>query len=316
MRIVLLGDMHLYTLSIAPWRLLSKRILGQTNLWLRRHRAFDRRQWSGLANHARALGPDVVLGSGDVSTTALPHEFELAKDVIRPIAQVAETTFFVPGNHDRYTFASMRRRDFETYFGEWTTTDWPHHRVLADGLHLVGVDPTRPTLLTASGRCGARQLDKLRAMLAGIDKTHKVIVVCHYPPGTPPGQKAEHKQHRLIDQTALVGVLGDAGHDVLFLHGHVHEVWCWRMGADVAPNVVAVNAGAPVMHNRRWPHGEGFWQIDVDVDAKVDTGGGDADNDSTGWLRLVHHAADADGEWRGTEVAAPNKPGEVARVAR
>ena len=107
MRIVLFGDIHLYRLWLAPWHLLSKRVLGQGNLVLNRRRKFDHSLLPGLIEQAVAIKPDLCLLSGDLTTTALVGEFEDAAAALKPLTDRVQT-IAVPGNHDRYTYTSAR----------------------------------------------------------------------------------------------------------------------------------------------------------------------------------------------------------------
>lgn len=297
MRIVLLGDIHLYQLRVWPWQLASKRVIGQMNLWFNRRFHFRIDRLGAMVERATAVLPDAVLLSGDLTTTALPGEFAAAMALLDPLVK-SVPTWAVPGNHDRYTFTAARRRVFERYLGEHTTRDWPLHRRLAPGLHLVGLDPTRPNIVSDRGRLPAPQLDKLRGILDELAPTDRLIVLCHYTLGTPPGYHHEAPRHRMTNAAELLDILrGDR--PTLYLHGHQHEPWCWRITS--APNIVAVNAGAPVLVKPHWPGGQGFWQIDTDPAS-----------DGEDW-RLIHHHASPTGEWSAAPVSLP-KPGEASPI--
>lgn len=296
MRIVLLGDIHVYALAVWPWELLNKRLLGQLNLWFNRRKHFDLSRLPAVVERVASLAPDAVLYSGDVTTTALPREFErFVQTVAAPLDRFA--SFAVPGNHDRYVGSAMRGRYFEAALGDRTAADWPHVRKLAPGLTLVGLDPTRPTGFNATGELGEQQLVALRARLDEVDPADRVIVLCHYPIGTPPHVKPESPSHGLVDRDPLVEVLANAPHDIVYLHGHIHRPWCWRL-PEPAANVLAVNAGAPIMSDADHPAGQGFWQFDLD----------------TTDLALTHHEVQPDGTWRADSVVAPESPGVAAEL--
>lgn len=297
MRIVLLGDIHVYALAVWPWELLSKRLIGQLNLWFNRRRVFDMKRLPGVARRVLELQPDALLCSGDLTTTAQPREFRRLEKILGHVFDQIPT-FIVPGNHDRYTARSMRGRYLERDFIDHTADAWPHHRTLADGIELIGLDPTRPTpWFNASGALGDDQIERFEQTLAAIDPAHRVVVLCHYPIGSPPGHHIESFGHKLTDDTRLIEVLAAAPHRILYLHGHVHQPWCWRLG-EPADNVVAVNAGAPIMADGEHPHGQGIWQIEI--------------RDEN--LALSHHVPTGNGEWRVDAVAAPEAPGTSAEL--
>lgn len=296
MRFVLLGDVHVYRLYVHPWQLLfTKRLLGQLNLWINRRLRFRMALLPEVIEHARTLEPDMVLGSGDLTTTALRREFAAARRLLNPLLE-GRPAFFVPGNHDRYTEYAMRRRPFERFFREQTAAAWPHHQQLDDSLHLVGLDIAAPTWLFAGARMGETQMQRLRQILGEIPADHRIILVCHYPLGTPGDRLPERPSHAFHNADDLTTMLAALPQQMLYLHGHVHDPWCYRL--EEAPNVTAINAGAPVMTGLTWPAGQGFWEIEATRSA---------------W-HLAHHARDAAGRWNRHEVATPDEPGQVAVV--
>ncbi|MHC4994450.1 MAG: metallophosphoesterase family protein [Planctomycetota bacterium] len=333
MKIVLLGDVHVHHLWPRPWQMLSKRVLGVTNLWLNRRRHFNLDLLDPLIERLGSVAPDMILGSGDLTTTALPPEFRTARERFDPLFRSART-ILVPGNHDRYTFTSKRNRDFETAFAPYTTTDWPLVQRVGERLVVIGLDPTRPNFITDRGRLPDDQLRELRIAIEQLDTDDRLIVLCHYTLGTPPGSPPEAERHAMINAEAVVDVLAGAP-EVLYLHGHVHRPWCWRH--EGAPNVVAINAGAPLHRSRDWPEGQGFWVIeppkdrpdtpsDIDLAVGIDSldevfedlesSGPETLPDEPGSLgawTLTRHAM-RDGAWVEQRVEPPPDPGAVAAI--
>jgi 3',5'-cyclic AMP phosphodiesterase CpdA len=294
-RFILLGDIHVYQLAVAPWHLLGKRLLGQANLWLRRRARLRMDLLANVVERIVSLDPDMVLCSGDLTTTALHGEFEVARRMLDPIIEQGHC-FVVPGNHDRYTFTAARTRRFERHFGPQTARSWPFYQQLTDRLHLVAFDPTRPTLLSASGRLDTLQLHAFtEGIVPQLPPDARLIVLCHYPLGTPPGQHPESHSHGLQNAADMVTALS-LPNEMLYVHGHVHRPWCWRLPD--APNITAVNTGAPVLTGDDYPGGQGFWEVIVDEQADVP------------W-QLTHHVMDATGQWYTSAVPAPQQPGEA-----
>jgi 3',5'-cyclic AMP phosphodiesterase CpdA len=299
MRIVLLGDLHLYRLFAWPWELMSKRLLGQMNLWLNRRRHFNMKLLPDVIAKVRDIHPDMILCSGDLTTTAHPLEFRMVRKRLGPLFD-QYPTFLSPGNHDRYTFTSKRRGLMERLLGELTTEDWPHHRRISQHLHLIALDPARPAMIGDRGRIGTAQLAALSAILQQLGPDDRAIVLCHYTLGSPPGSKPEKLSHGLRDLPQLLNVLSRPL-PILFLHGHIHQPACFRH--HVAPNIVAVNAGAPLLIGPRWPRGQGIWEIDT------------GEVGPTAVWQLVHHAMDSSGQWHAQIVTPPNEPGAQAPVS-
>jgi 3',5'-cyclic AMP phosphodiesterase CpdA len=264
MRIVVLGDLHFYQLAIWPWQLFSKRLLGQANLWLNRRRHFKPSLWPSVRDQVLARAPDALLCSGDFTTTALPGEFRTARTAWAGLVEKLKPSagaFVVPGNHDRYTFASARKHLFEAAFGQWSSREWPTQRMLGDRTHLIGLDPTRPNPFNASGHLGDEQLSKLRTCLQEVPVGHRILILCHYPIGTPEELPDEAAGHGLQDTTALIKALAASGRPITYIHGHIH--WPWKWTPPSAPNVIAINAGAPMLISNRYPKGQGFLEIEI-----------------------------------------------------
>lgn len=264
MRIVVLGDLHFYQLAVWPWQLCSKRLLGQTNLWLNRRRHFKPALWPAVRDQVIARAPDAILCSGDFTTTALPGEFRTARAAWADLVEKAKPSlgsFVVPGNHDRYTYTSARKHLFEGAFGQWTSQEWPAQWILGSQTHLIGLDPTRPNRFNASGKLGTPQLSKLRACLNEIPAGHRILILCHYPIGTPEELPDEAPGHGLQDTNALIDTLAESERPITYIHGHIH--WPWKWTPPRAPNVIAVNAGAPMLTGSRYPQGQGFLELEI-----------------------------------------------------
>lgn len=259
MRIVHIGDIHVYQRLPAPHHLLGKRLLGQLNLWLRRMHHFNLKLLPELVDRVHREKPDLILFSGDLTTTALNAEFEQAHKALRPLME-DYTCLIVPGNHDRYTFTAARTRRLEHHFPVYTPGRYPYHHPLGEKLHLIALDPTRANILTARGRLGEPQLQKLKTILAEIEPDARLIVLCHYTIGTPPGTPTEKPHHAMTDASALVDLLRGE-RPTLYLHGHVHRPWQFLVPG--AQNITAINAGAPLMCTPHHPRGQGFAVVEI-----------------------------------------------------
>lgn len=260
MRAVVFGDIHLYRLALPPWGMLSKRMLGQTNLWLNRRYRFDARLLPPAVEHAMSLAPDVVLLSGDLTTTALPGEFTDAAAALQPLLE-NRVTMAVPGNHDRYTFTAARGKRFERAMGDSAPNSYPHFRGLTDRWSLAALDAARPTTISSRGLVGARQMNALREYVADLNADQGLVVLCHYPFAVPPQYKQPGWEHRLSDAAALRDVLRDCAATVLYIHGHVHHPWLWEVDG-----IIDLNAGSPTLRTPDEPLGQGFWEVELPED--------------------------------------------------
>ncbi|MCC6580536.1 MAG: metallophosphoesterase [Phycisphaeraceae bacterium] len=288
MRCVLLGDIHLYRLRLPLWRLLSKRLLGQTNLWLRRRHRFDGNLLGPVVEHVLSLKPDRVLLSGDLTTTALPGEFEDASKALAPLTEKVETVA-TPGNHDRYTYPSAWQCRMERMLSSLCPTRYPHMVELTEHWRLLVLDSAAPRLLSSRGRVGRKQRDDIRASLGLLSKDSGLLVLCHYPVVEPAQLHPMKWQHRLADADELCGVLLECAARVVFLHGHVHRPWHWQGNVAPGRNWIDINAGSPTFRHPATPHGQGFWHLDLLPKAN---------------LECTHHLFDGR-QWRSTTLKPP-----------
>ena len=282
MRIALIGDIHLYRLRVPARRLVGKRLLGQSNLWLNRRFRFNHEMLGEVVERAGDLSPDLVLLTGDVTSTSLESEFDDIVHYLKPLAD-RHPTVVVPGNHDRYTFRSARKRRVERLMKGLLPDKFPHHRPLGGRWHLLALDSARPQLMLSRGALGKKQLEGAEQFLQTLTEEDGVVVLCHYPPETPPGMPTSWA-HDLADVQELRRVLSECRARVLFMHGHVHRPWHWEQRNGHGRRMSCLNAGAPCMTSAQYPSGQGFWQVDLPDDPLDD-------------LQLIHHVPSPEGHY-------------------
>eukprot|EP00166_Cyanidium_caldarium_P006107 ctg_808.g277 len=123
-KILHFSDIHFHTPSLAGRVPRLKEVLGYANLYLTKRRAsFQAPAAAGaLLSLALQLQPDVLVFSGDLTSTGTRAEFELAKKHLAPLrnlpraasdalasADASDTVplIMIPGNHDRYTYKNF-----------------------------------------------------------------------------------------------------------------------------------------------------------------------------------------------------------------
>jgi 3',5'-cyclic AMP phosphodiesterase CpdA len=270
LRVVLLGDIHTYRLGVWPWELLGKPLAGQVNLWLNRRRRFDRSLISPTVDRALSLRPDLVLMSGDLTTTARPSEFNDVARALHPLLQVAPV-MLIPGNHDVYTYTARRRNRIRGRFADCVPESFPTVRRLIGGWRLLAVNAAGPRMFDSRGRIGERQLREVEAILNSMSPVEGTVILCHYPFGKPPNMIPMKTGHRLLDEDRWREVIGCSAGRIVLVHGHVHCPWLWRVQG--MRNVLDVNAGAPTMTRRPSSRGriegtcgQGFWEMTLATD--------------------------------------------------
>lgn len=242
---------------------------------------FQLERLDAVVNRVRSLDPDHVLITGDLTTSALPDEFDDVKKELAPLLADRERITILPGNHDRATRRSSASSRFESVFGLYMPRlTFPWLRRLDDETVILGLDATR-FHYTPRGRIPAEQLEQARSLLA--DRAalpRRLIVASHYPIAAPPPYERELDAKRLENAEELATILADVGPH-LFCCGHVHAAWAFHPPA--LPDQLCLNAGAPLYRDDEALTSPGFLEIDLDADR----------------VKVVHQAWDGE-EWNPT----------------
>jgi 3',5'-cyclic AMP phosphodiesterase CpdA len=277
LRLVHLSDIHFWQYEFNPLRLLSKRLVGTASLLLGRARRFRLERAPELVKRVCSIGPDHILITGDLSTTALPGEFRAARSTLAAWLKDPARVTIIPGNHDRYTIRAHRSRRFEHFFGEFSPQRaYPWLRWIDDRTAILGLDPTQSGI-TARGRLSRQQLARAAQLLNESGRIPRLIVACHYPAAVPPQYRHEFARKPLANARELVEWLATIGPHI-FCCGHVHAAWAAQPPG--IPNQLSLNPGAPLISDRSGRHPPGFLEVTLS--------GPD--------VSVVHHGW-VDGEW-------------------
>ena len=268
-RIVHVSDVHVWRYAINPALLFNKRLFGMGVLLVKRARRFRLERLAHVVDRVAALEPDHILISGDLTTTALPIEFRVAREALADWLGDPSKATVIPGNHDRYTSRSTRDRHFEETFGAFTGgDDFPWIRSIDDRTTILGLDPTRAGW-SARGRLPSAQLEAAKALENEVRRPgSRLIVACHYPLDAPEPFRAELRPKRMTNADQVGRWLATVGPH-LYCCGHVHRAWAFEP-PDV-PNQLCLNAGAPLLRDPGGDNPPGFLEIIVDeADVRVD----------------------------------------------
>jgi 3',5'-cyclic AMP phosphodiesterase CpdA len=234
LRLAHISDLHVPARwPRAPWLYLGKRAIGAANWKLRREGQHPRAALEALVREIAAdRSIDHLVITGDLTNVSFPSEFEAAREVLRPLIE-REPGFVsvVPGNHDRYTYASQRARTFERVFADCITSEldtgarYPFVR-FRKGAAVIGLDSAIATpLFFATGELGAAQRERLARVLEDPrvrGATFRVVLI-HHPPLTATGER-DRPLHRLTDDRELLELAQRARVDLL-LTGHIHDAF-------------------------------------------------------------------------------------------
>ena len=228
MRIVHVSDLHFGAWTRDWTALLDKRLAGLLNFFLRRRPRLHYEYLQRAAYRIRALKPDWVVVTGDLTCIGSPEEFNGITSLLAPLVASSGSKFiYVPGNHDCYVrnracAQALRETFHHLNQNRWELADLP--QVVEDrGLRFFVVNECLPTAPWASSGAMVRdQMDQLlRWFREPRQDGEKRILVGHFPLRKADGRPLEWRR-RLHGAESLQAALA-AGQIDLALCGHDHE---------------------------------------------------------------------------------------------
>lgn len=159
----------------------------------------------------RAVRPDLVIVSGDVTQRARVREFLAFREFI---GKVPFPNLIVPGNHDVSLYNPFRRflRRL-TRFRRLVESD-PHPTFENERFFAIGMDTTR-SFTISGGKVKEARVRFVHERLAKVDERKLRLLVCHHPVHSEPGH---HKDW--VDGFSLLEERVDV---VLSGHHHLSE---------------------------------------------------------------------------------------------
>ncbi|MFP4500439.1 MAG: metallophosphoesterase family protein [Candidatus Hydrogenedentota bacterium] len=222
-RFVHIADLHFWEVVLNPLKLLNKRMLGNANVVLRRRHEFQVHFAEEYADAVAALGINTAVLTGDFTSTATEREFEAAQAFTRGLAARGLEVVVMPGNHDVYTFGSVRRKRFEVCFGDYMPAKgYPARLDLPGGTPLIIVPTVTPNILSSKGRITPAQVAASQALVRDTPDT-PVVVAGHYPLLHRTHAYTTSSGRQLRNAASLRAMLAGAERDILYVAGHVHR---------------------------------------------------------------------------------------------
>jgi 3',5'-cyclic AMP phosphodiesterase CpdA len=167
-----------------------------------------------LAARVRAIAPDLIAVSGDLTQRAKKGEFRAAQAFLDTLPG---PRVVVPGNHDIPLYNVFQR--FFTPLARYRRfVDHDVEPVYADGeIAVVGINTAR-SLTWKDGRINLEQVEKMRHRLRALAPGVVKVIVTHHPFDLPQG----HTERDLVRRADMaMKALAECGADIL-LSGHLH----------------------------------------------------------------------------------------------
>ncbi len=199
---------------------------------------------------AAAIGPDIVVASGDFTQRAKREQFEQARAFLDRLPQVP--TVVVPGNHDVPLYR-VKERIFSPY--RWYRrfiAEELDQVVETEGAVIAALNSTAPLRHITNGRIDADQLDLCARAFAGADEAKVRIVVAHHHFAPAPdyeGGEVMPNAKRAIDAFTASRV-------DLILGGHLHRAYIGNSldlypGMDRDHGIIIVQSGTTTSRRGR-----------------------------------------------------------------
>lgn len=209
---------------------MAKTWIGNANLLLKRGQRLQPVDAPSLKNVLNEVNPDLIVISGDFSTTSQPNEFQKAQAFTTSLSEHGIPILKIPGNHDCYTRKAHKKKLFYSYL---SNTDQNRFKALDfnlkhDGFEIylfndatvVLIDQTLPTpWFTAYGSMSLQKKERISEALRSLTVTKPIIFVGHFP--LIKNDKSYHKALKHGDNLqALLTSFGPS----FYLHGHNHNL--------------------------------------------------------------------------------------------
>lgn len=227
-----ISDLHILDIAdVRPWQFLNKRVVGATNLLVKRGKSHSTDVIRKAFQRLDEIGVDHVAITGDLTNLALPSEFAAARRVVDEISGSPHRVSIIPGNHDYYTPDAEREHRFEHTFAPYLQSDLPAYQQpsgypfchLRDGTAIVGLNSGIATLpLYATGKVRQNELEAAAALLSDPKVRDRFVVVMIHHHLLPFEHSKVEYLRRLVNAEDVLRVIREGNVD-LAIHGHNHH---------------------------------------------------------------------------------------------
>lgn len=227
-RIAHISDLHFSKITFSPTQFLTKRWIGNLNLLLFRRNLSNKTHLDQLPSLFAQNKVDLVIISGDLSSTSQDIEFTQAKAFIKELEKRNIPSLVLPGNHDHYTKEAFKKKLFYQYFSNNQQSLVSSHKLkdnrleihqLTDKWWIITLDTVIPTPLLSSQGVFSKELEmRLEEVLQNAPKDISIILVNHFP-----FFQHDSPHNRLVRGSSLKALLRKYPNVKIYLHGHTHR---------------------------------------------------------------------------------------------
>jgi len=225
MRIIVFSDSHAIGSPSVWYSFFDKRAIGIFNHhYFRKHK-----KGIGLLKKfvqtVPSLKPDIVICTGDISTSSEPSEFEITCKILEPLVKNNSFEFrYVPGNHDYYVNDSFCIKSMEKTFeylnrGKQTFKDLPYCLDMQE-LNFCFINPCKPrNIMLSIGKIDTKTEEFVINWANSQTINKPKVLVSHYP--LIEDHPVKRFRHKLYGEKNILKELISGKID-LSICGHVH----------------------------------------------------------------------------------------------
>jgi len=225
MRIIHFSDIHACAAPDSFSTFFDKRIVGFFNYSFRRRFQHRLDFLDRMVSFILKEEPDVVICTGDLTSTSQPAEFEIVTNILKPIIRHKTVNFFcVPGNHDVYVrnkrCMHALYESFKTINSEALGVEGMPHIIKLQKVQLILCNECVPTNIFLSiGKLRDGSVNKIMDSLRE-ERELINIFIGHFPLRYQYGVGGF--RHRMYGGRKIVELL-DSRKIALSLCGHIHS---------------------------------------------------------------------------------------------
>ena len=148
----------------------------------------------------------------------------MAGSFLDTLANDGYTIAAMPGNHDAYTFESLRKPWMDQFIGRHLALRTaPALSHMPGGTPLLLIPTAHPNFLSSRGAIETSTLNAVEQLLGSCGDT--VVVTGHYPLLQRTSAYRLPWSRRLHGAEPLRQMLGQSGKRILYVAGHTHRFW-------------------------------------------------------------------------------------------
>ena len=240
MKIIHFSDPHAGAMPDSLSAFIDKRIVGTLNYAFKRRFLHNMESMQKGVDYIIQENPDVVVCTGDLTSTGQPREFDIMLEILQPLINRAGMKFlYVPGNHDLYVKNRRCRLAFENTFtklngDELDFASLPNVLTVGECDFMLVNECCPTNIFLSTGYLDLENSRKIEEICAE-KRERPLVMLGHFP--LRKKYSLMGLRHKLYNQGRVLELLNSQKID-LALCGHTHK-WLYDVDSSGRGEVVA-----------------------------------------------------------------------------